>query len=83
MVTLEEPVIIMASNLSHDSVQPGYNQGLYCKWLIQARNPLDKLRMNFLNLLLQPQTRNCDYDGFVVYDGNNTNSIKHGKAISI
>ncbi|CAD5116857.1 DgyrCDS5699 [Dimorphilus gyrociliatus] len=78
MVTLQEPVIIMASNQSDDSLKPSYSHGLYCKWLIQAKGQFERLRLKILNARLQPQTRDCDYDGFVVYDGNNTESIKHG-----
>lgn len=82
LVSVLEPIVFMASNISYDSLNPGYNEGLYCKWLIRASDSKEKLKLKILNALLQPQSRNCNDDGFVVYDGYSTTATRYGKCLS-
>jgi len=54
--------------------------GLYCKWLIRSAGEaqMTSLLMTFLSSYVTMTSRDCDYDGFVIYDGNSTSAARIG-----
>ena len=52
--------------------------GLYCKWLIRSIS--SSMLISFLNLHVMPTSEQCDYDGLIVYEGNDTTATnRHGE----
>ena len=56
--------------------------GLYCKWQIQT-DEMSKLRLATTEMNIIPHNQGCQSDGFMVYDGNSTNTPSYGNLISI
>ena len=55
--------------------------GLYCKWLIRSIS--SSMLISFLNLHVMPTSEQCDYDGLIVYEGNDTTATnRHGENYS-
>ncbi|KAK2157989.1 hypothetical protein LSH36_179g02007 [Paralvinella palmiformis] len=69
IVTSLIPLVLMVSEQAVGNRDPGYDQGLYCKWRIrgEAGKPLI---VTFLDADIPPLSDGCDYDGIVIKDGH-------------
>ena len=51
--------------------------GVYCKWLLEG-HPHSLLKLRLLGATIFPVTEGCQYDGFLVYDGQGVHKRKIG-----
>ena len=75
-VTNTSPLMLVVSDQTHYSPNPGYAAGLYCKWHITSTSGM---RVEIVDVNIFPMTYDCKYDGFVMLPGNDTASSQLGK----